>query len=81
MSNDLSDKVMKARVKDEPIIDEKELLSNIFDVLANNTIYVEPERIANDFDIQVDFDEKTIELYNKETQEVVVKLQAIFPLK
>lgn len=125
MSNDLSDKVMKARVKDngkvvevqprsvyspkgeiemvdyvcvndEDIsynedelefingtidVNEKDLLSNIFDVLAHNTMYIEPERIVTDYDVQVDFDEKTIELYDKETQSLVVKLQAIFPSK
>jgi hypothetical protein len=67
-------------VKDDfDACEEKYILSNIFDVLANNTMYVEPERIADDFDVRVDFDEKTIELINKETQELVVVLKAIFP--
>lgn len=42
---------------------KKDLLSDIFDVLACNTDFVTPDEIEKRFDVEVDFDNLSISLF------------------
>lgn len=57
---------------------QHELLTNIYDTLANHTAYIEPGKLAKQYEMLVDFDKGTIELYDKETGDDVITLKAIF---
>lgn len=56
---------------------QKELLQNIYDVLAHNTQYVSPDEISSNFNMEVDFDSNTITLWGL-SGEGTITLKATF---
>lgn len=56
---------------------QKEILQNIYDVLAHNTDYVSPDEIASNFEMQVDFDTNEITLWGL-SGEGTITLKATF---
>lgn len=53
----------------------KELLSDIFDVLANNTNFAAPGKIAKNYDIEVNFDNSSITIFDTEREKVIAVLK------
>ena len=51
------------------------ILEQIYDVLAHNTQYVEPDYIADKYEMMLDFENDIITLYDEETQDEICTLK------
>ena len=58
---------------------QKNILENVYDVLANNTEYVSLDEISSNFDLEIDYDAGTITLQGLSGEGTIILTAKFIP--